>query len=155
MIGRPRTDPAIRIAKNTTPTPSGCLLWTGAKYKDGYGCIGVGRGTALRVHRVTWELEHGPIPPGRLVCHKCDNPLCVNLEHLFLGSPLDNMRDMIQKGRHAQLAGERHPSCKLTDAQVKEIRSLRTEGRKLNDIAAMFNISFQHVLCVARRRVRA
>ena len=74
------------------PEPNtGCWLWLGFISPDGYG-------TRL-AHRRAWELARGPIPDGMLVCHRCDVRHCVNPDHLFLGTHLDNMRDMIRKGR--------------------------------------------------------
>lgn len=81
------------------PEPnSGCWLWTGAIRGDGYGNFTY-QGRNHGAHRVSWAFHHGPIPEGQNVCHKCDTPLCVNPDHLFLGSRSDNMRDMSKKGR--------------------------------------------------------
>lgn len=79
-----------------------CVEWTGARTSTGYGAVRHGSKSQL-VHRVEWERHFGPIPPGMFVCHSCDNPPCCNIEHLFLGTPMDNVRDMIAKGR------QRHP----------------------------------------------
>jgi hypothetical protein len=88
------------------PTENGCWIWNGTLNPNGYGQIFVGplQGKAKTAHRVSWEIAHGPIPPGRgyhgtCVLHRCDNPACVNPDHLFLGSHFDNMADMKLKGR--------------------------------------------------------
>lgn len=81
-------------------------MWTGSKTKDGYGVIQIGRNKQYRVHRIAYENAFGKFPARFLVCHTCDKPLCVNPKHLFLGTPRDNTKDMIHKGRaHFQKIG--------------------------------------------------
>lgn len=77
---------------------NGCLEWTGGKISTGYGCIRLNGHSAL-AHRVAWVLANGQIPPGLFVCHHCDNPPCINVEHLFVGTNADNIADMVQKCR--------------------------------------------------------
>jgi hypothetical protein len=91
-----------RFWKHISPEPNtGCWLWTGTANMRGYG---YGSFTinkkSVNSHRVSFELFRGPIPIGMHVCHKCDVPLCVNPEHLFLGTRSDNQRDRVVKGRH-------------------------------------------------------
>jgi HNH endonuclease len=92
---------ADRLWSKVAVNPDGCWLWTGARGKNGYGQITVAGRRGCRPHRVVYELFHGPIPVGLEVCHRCDHPLCLRLDHLFLGSHAENMRDMSMKGRAA------------------------------------------------------
>lgn len=88
-----------RIEDAIIPVPeSGCWLWTKRTDRGGYGWIKID-GIHRAAHRVVWEFYNGPIPNGMKACHKCDTPLCVNPNHIFLGSQGDNLRDMFGKGR--------------------------------------------------------
>lgn len=118
MTPAPKLDAAY-IGRRSEPQTSGCWRWTGW-LRNGYGVIQVRR-KRLIAHRVSWEVHRGPIPAGLCVLHRCDNPACVNPEHLFLGTQADNNHDMATKGRAKPPSGERHFRAKLTDAQVLEI----------------------------------
>lgn len=92
------------------PEPnSGCWLWLGALFVSGYGWFQRGhrKQPGARANRISWELHRGPIPDGLCVLHRCDNPSCVNPDHLFIGTQLDNIADRDRKGRQAR--GVRHP----------------------------------------------
>ena len=77
-----------------------CWEWTGCRSRFGYGMITTTRGHSERAHRLSWLIHFCLIPPGVCVLHHCDNPPCVNPDHLFLGTRKDNARDMAEKGRH-------------------------------------------------------
>lgn len=116
-----------------------CWLWTAGKDKDGYGKFRVSK-KHYRAHRFSWELHFGPVPLATSVLHKCDNPPCVNPDHLFLGSNADNMADRDRKGRQA--FGERQGGAVLTDSKVSSIRTMYGTGKFLQkDLARMFGIS--------------
>lgn len=84
--------------KIDTAHETDCHIWIGYRNPAGYGVFIVDR-KPVGAHRMAWRLANGPIPDGMLVCHRCDNPSCVNPDHLFLGTQLDNMRDMVKKKR--------------------------------------------------------
>lgn len=120
-----------RLEKNGIVKENGCIEWAKQKDTDGYGRISINNYPHM-VHRVSYELYIGPIPPGVLVCHSCDNPSCFNPEHLFLGSCAENLKDMVLKGRKPR--GEKVHNSKLTENQVKEIKRRLNEGEKVSSI---------------------
>jgi hypothetical protein len=121
-------------------------LWTGAKKAGGYGVMGRGRrgDLLIKAHRAAWEIFRGPIPEGQNVLHRCDNPGCVNPEHLFLGSLADNAQDMARKGRNGGASITR-----LTTKDVIEIRSYVGPQR---DMMNKFGISQSHVSDIQLRK---
>ena len=100
-----------------------CWIWTGGINSNGRGIFWLNGKTEL-AHRVSHEINIGKIPEGLWVLHRCDNGKCVNPNHLFLGTCLDNVRDMIAKGRKVTLRGSDDPKSKLIEEQVLRIRSL-------------------------------
>lgn len=130
-----------------------CWLWTGHVLTDGYGQFSVGRDGRThhwRAHRLSYELLRGPIPDGLQVLHRCDTPLCVNPEHLRLGTHQDNMRDMEFKSRQAR--GERIASSRLTAERVREMRRARAEGATYRQLANRFNVTMGTVANTLARR---
>jgi hypothetical protein len=119
-----------------------CIRWSGAKLPSGYG-QGYADGRRYYAHRRAWEDANGPIPPGMFVCHSCDTPSCINVAHLFLGTPKDNTHDMIRKGR--QPSGDRHVHTRLTTGAVVMIRELYENGVDEPMLAALFGVSRPYV----------
>jgi hypothetical protein len=121
-----------------------CWNWTGASMVRGYGVIRIGRRNE-GAHRASWLIHRGEIPSGAFVCHRCDNPRCVNPEHLFLGTSADNVADMDTKGRRRtvlpRLHGEQHPTSKLTEEAVLAIVTEGRAGVTMTSLAFRFGIS--------------
>jgi HNH endonuclease len=132
-----------------------CIKFRGYVGSQGYGEIyradGRGGQHTLGAHRVAWTETFGPIPEGMCVCHKCDNRACVNPEHLFLGTPADNVRDMVQKNRHRGPTSEGSRHAKLTADHVREIRNL-VRTRSMPSLAEQFKVSHATVCDIVYRR---
>lgn len=127
-----------------------CKEWTGAKAHNGYGLV-KRKGITWRVHRLEWIMNKGPIPDGLLVLHKCDNPACYNLDHLYLGTQSDNMKDCVVKGRHANncKVGEEHPRAKLTKEKAEQIRA---DSRSHRVLASLYGVSATAVANIKANR---
>lgn len=140
---------AACIMSRSIPEPNtGCWLWLGAANGQGYGNMTVD-GKHIRSHRASWLAYHGPIPARGHVLHRCDQPSCVNPDHLFIGTASDNMLDMYAKGRHKKvsLTGATHPASKLTEADALYILSTPKHTRGL---AQKFGVSNSRISSVRK-----
>lgn len=132
----------------------GCWEWQGGRFAGpGYGRFSIKHKNTL-AHRVAWELTYGPIPDGLFVCHRCDNPSCVRPGHLFLGTALDNNRDMAAKGRRADfrgrtgkpLPGEMNGAAKLRAVDVLAIRN----APSASGLAATYGVTASMIYRIRR-----
>ena len=131
----------LRLIRNTSITPTGCWEWLGSKSVAGYGRIKFD-GRYWATHRLMAHLKIDDVDENSIVCHRCDNPSCLNPEHLFIGTQKDNVNDRDAKGRRNQARGERQGSAKLTEDQVKAIR---LDTRKQSVIAKEYGSTRTHV----------
>lgn len=135
---------ALRFWKRVVKT-EGCWVWIGSIARTGYGQFAWGHADKRSAHRSSWMLASGKvIPPGQCVCHRCDNRLCVNPAHLFLGTIAENIADMDAKGRRntePRHKGESSPRSKLKNEDVAEIRRLSSLGAKRVNVAKQFNLN--------------
>lgn len=118
---------------------SSCWVWTGAR-NGNYGIIGV-RGKLVLVHRFSYSIHHGEIQPGAMICHRCDNPLCVRPEHLYAGTAESNARDRVMRDRQVSRRGPCHYSAKLTWADVASIRRKHSTGVDASELATGYGVS--------------
>jgi HNH endonuclease len=134
-----------------------CWLWTGGKFRSGYGQIGTCEkpNRTLRAHRYSWELHFGPIPSGQILLHSCDNPLCVNPGHMSLGTHRDNIKDAIKKRRW-------NADRVFSHEEVRQIRALyesqkcwpRNVSRphSLQNLANQFHVTKGAIAAIVQRR---
>lgn len=121
-----------------------CWPWQGGRLQDGYGMFSMRRASGhydpVRAHRAAWLFSDGD-PSPLLVLHSCDNPLCCNPAHLFLGTQRDNMRDKHRKGRADDRRGELSATSKLTHAQAVAIKSALRDGVPAAQLASAYSMS--------------
>jgi len=151
-MGRPKMSPA-RFWSRTKRVGS-CLEWQGTRIHSGYGKTSLD-GKTVAAHRLAWIFSHGPIPPGLYVCHSCDNPPCVEPSHLWLGTNTDNMQDMVSKGREIRTFGEKNPSARLTDEEVRQIRRHAANGINRHLQAKYFDVSDTTISDIVHGHTRA
>lgn len=131
------------------PSADECWDWEGNTDAYGYGALGRG-GKVLKAHRVSYELYVGSIPEGAQILHSCDRPICVNPSHLRPGNARDNTDDALERDRIRK--GDRHWNVKLTEEDVREIRSLREKGRTYRFIAESYGVSTSAIRDIIIRR---
>lgn len=123
-----------------------CMEWLGGTDRKGYGCL-KWKDKNKRAHRLSYELTYGEIPKGFLICHSCDNPLCINPKHLWAGTSKQNTLDMMAKGRGNMIKGKRlknsplRPCAKLSEDDVRAIRKRLGNGETAVNIAKSYNVS--------------
>lgn len=135
-----------RLMSHVSIEPSGCWEWQGST-RNGYGRMTIGSRKdgsrkTVSTHRIAYWLHYGEIPDGMEVCHKCDNPRCVNPYHLFIGTRQDNIDDRERKGRNITFTGEEQPRAKLTKKEVKDARWERAyKGTSFQILADRYGVS--------------
>lgn len=138
--------------------PDSCWPWLGPKMKSGYGQATISR-RHTTAHRLAFELTNGAIPEGLNVLHRCDNRICCNPNHHFLGTQKDNIADMWAKGRQQKYdkfpKGEKHWKFRYTDLDVLEIRERYKAGQSQQSIADSLGLSQTHVSRVVRGEHRS
>lgn len=146
-------DAARFWSKVKVGNPDECWEWTAHKNNTGYGIFGLGNGKFL-ASRISWTVKYGPIEKGMCVCHKCDNPACVNPSHLFLGTIMENVHDKMRKGRYVKgliYRGESNKSAKLTEKDILEIRTLYDNGISTRKIAVKFKVGASTIWSACKR----
>lgn len=162
-----RITPEERFLSNIAPADiRGCRVWTSQLSHNGYGRLRVDRSRRVPAHVFAWVRAHGPVADGLRVCHSCDNPPCVNIDHLFLGTHLDNMRDMVAKCRQSRGAnhyavtrpdrlprGSAHGMAKLSESAVADIRQRCAAGELRASMALRYGVTPTLIGMVVRREI--
>ncbi len=147
---------AERLLAGAERKPTGCFEWSGSRDIHGYGWIHFD-GRTVKTHRASYAAFVAPVEAGQTICHRCDNPPCMEPTHLFVGTHLDNMRDMKAKGRRrpdvGYVKGEAHHSSKLTEGDVRRMRALRVEGATYTVLVAEFGVSKQTVGDICNHKI--
>lgn len=157
QYGRQHQEEAFWLKVRKAP---GCWPWLGFRKENKDNGYGMARwdGKTVLAHRVSWRLANGPVPKGLCVLHRCDNPPCVNPEHLFLGTLRENTRDMMAKGRSrwtgpkVPLKGSAAPASKIKEHDVVAIFRLRAEGATLTELARKYDLAPATVSAILLRQ---
>lgn len=137
----------LRLLENIK-IKNGCWIWQLSCFHDGYGQSSL-LGKKMRAHRLSYFLFTGVDPKELYVCHHCDNPKCINPDHMFLGTYEENMQDCRNKKRF--IKGEKQGRSKLKEFQIKEIKSLLDEGVYQKDIAKLYEVTSSNISCINRK----
>lgn len=140
---------------------TGCLEWKGAKNENGYGRLWNGQ-RLVYAHRAMWECESGPIPPGMSICHKCDNPRCIEPDHLFCATHAENMRDSVVKqrrrngaekrrGKPSATRGAKHELAKIGENEVRAILKDHADWQA-KPLAEKFGVSISLIYGIRKGR---
>ncbi len=130
-----------------------CWVWTKHRCVLGYGKFKDKGCVPWLAHRFSWRLVHGSLPDNLCICHHCDNPSCVNPDHLFLGTPKDNVKDMTVKGRRVDHRGEQHGRSVFIETDIVDIRKKSLQGMSYKKIAKLYGVSASAISHVVKRRV--
>lgn len=140
---------AEKLGRFSQRMPNGCLEWSRGCDQDGYGIVTL-QSRTRRAHRMAWAVRHKRHPPqGMVVRHKCDNPPCIDADHLLLGTVAQNNGDRQRRGRSADRRGDLCPTAKLTWETVAEIRSLLADGRTHSSLAVQHGVSRKAISKIA------
>lgn len=141
----------VRFWMQVKSSRDNCWEWLAYKIRGGYGSFRIGRRTYL-AHRISYSISNGHVPAGLYVCHRCDNPSCVNPSHLFVGTQTDNMADCARKGRAASRAGEFNGNSTLRVSQVLDVRSRVAAGESGASVARLYGVDRSTINDIIRQR---
>lgn len=151
-----------RLMRRVVQVGGGCIEWQGYRLPSGHGRLQGDFGKVESAHRISWAASNGPIPEGLVIRHRCDNPPCVNPDHLEAGTPADNSRDAVERGRIAR--GDRLPVTRMSADDVENVRMnyrvFTTPGKRgwrsnASELAARYGVSPKYIREVAAGRERA
>ena len=154
--GQEMLDPQVRLQRLSVVDPkTGCWNWQGGK-RRGYGRLTIGSRASgdrrtVSAHRYAFEVFKGPITEGLHVCHSCDNPSCINPDHLWQGTKQENTDDRERKGRNRPPKGEKNGAAKLTTEQVTEMRNLHSSGVGYYRLSKRFGVNKKTVISAIKK----
>ncbi len=136
-----------QLYARATVGPTGCREWDLSKNQHGYGKAANGNGGWILAHRAAWLASGRELDAGLVLCHRCDNPACINVDHLFVGTQADNVADCNRKARARGAKGERNGRAKLT---AEDVRAIRASSESAAAAALRYSVS-RAMICRIRR----